>query len=246
MFTELQPGITLDRFGPDYFERNNKEAVIGPSFSYQNAEQQLDHLHYVAETNSSFLPEIRNYRTQFPYHRSLLASLREGGYILYTRHAEATVGADQPNLNFQDCSTQRNLSLIGRRQATDYGETIRRLAIPILAPVISSPFCRNIETASLAFGRVYIQVDPFLYDVYRLSTNISLFEQQRILATLNSLLEIPVPAGTNKVIIAHSFPEGIGLGRLPNMGTIVIRPRGYGMGFEVVAYLTLAELNRLT
>ncbi|RXI96731.1 histidine phosphatase family protein [Anaerobacillus alkaliphilus] len=178
--------------------------------------------------------------------RSLLASLKEGGYIFYTRHAEAIVGADQPNLNFQDCSTQRNLSLIGRRQATEYGETIRRLAIPIMAPVASSPFCRNIETAALAFGREYIQVDPFLYDVYRLSTNISPFDQQRILATLNSVLETPVPAGTNKVIIAHSFPVGIGLGRLPNMGTIIVRPRGYGMGFEVVAYLTLAELNRLT
>ena len=46
---------------------------------------------------------------------SLLHSLRKGGYILYARHGEATVGSDLSNLNFQDCSTQRNLSEYGRR-----------------------------------------------------------------------------------------------------------------------------------
>ncbi|MCS4438767.1 hypothetical protein JTS92_10110 [Clostridium botulinum] len=32
--------------------------------------------------------------------RSLLDLLRNGGYILYVRHGEATVGEDQPNLIF--------------------------------------------------------------------------------------------------------------------------------------------------
>jgi broad specificity phosphatase PhoE len=84
--------------------------------------------------------------------RSLLSSLQAGGYVLYARHGEATIGEDQPYLNFQDCSTQRNLSEVGRRQGVTYGETLRRLHFPISYPIVVSPFCRTIETAQLAFG----------------------------------------------------------------------------------------------
>lgn len=64
--------------------------------------------------------------------RSLLDSLRNGGYILYVRHAEVTIGNDQPNLNFQNCYTQRNLSEMGRREAIYYGHIIENLQIPII------------------------------------------------------------------------------------------------------------------
>ncbi|WBL16956.1 histidine phosphatase family protein [Sutcliffiella sp. NC1] len=181
----------------------------------------------------------------YPKTRSLLDSLLEGGYILYARHAEATVGVDQPNLNFQDCSTQRNLSSTGRRQAIIYGETIRRLRIPILKPIISSPFCRNIETAALAFGLVNIQIDRFWFDVYRLGGIIGDSERLRILNTLNLVLESPPPFRTNKVIIGHNFPEGSGLGNIPDMGTVIVKPLGQGNGYAVIGRLSLEELINL-
>jgi hypothetical protein len=114
---------------------------------------------------------------------ALLNMLRQGGYILYARHGEATVGEDQRNLSFRDCNTQRNLSMYGRRQAVYYGEILRSLNIPISYPVISSPFCRAIETAKLAFGWENIAINPFWFDVYRLSGNLSTIEQNRILGT---------------------------------------------------------------
>ena len=104
--------------------------------------------------------------------RSLLNSLRKGGFIFYARHGEATVGRDLPYLNFQDCLTQRNLSEMGRRQAIYYGEILRYLQIPIQYPVSASPFCRTIETAQLAFGSGNVQVNPFWFEVYRLSGNL--------------------------------------------------------------------------
>ncbi len=85
--------------------------------------------------------------------RSLLDLLRRGGYILYVRHGEATVGEDQPNINFLYCFTQRNLSETGRRQAIYYGQIIRNLQIPINYPVLTSPLCRTIETAQLVLER---------------------------------------------------------------------------------------------
>ncbi|MDP1512101.1 histidine phosphatase family protein [Paenibacillus sp. CMAA1739] len=174
---------------------------------------------------------------------SLVDSLRQGGYILYARHAEATEGIDQPYLNFQNCSTQRNLSEKGKRQAIAYGELLRSLRIPLELPIIAGPFCRTQETTALAFGWENVQVNPFWYQIYRLSGVLNPIEQEWILSSLKSILEIQPSPGSNRVIIAHSFPKGIGLGEISDMGTIVIKPYGVGKGFEVITQISLEELN---
>ena len=50
------------------------------------------------------------------------------------------------------------------------------------------------------------------------------------------------PMGCNQIIIAHSFPEGIGLGQIQDMGTVIIRPRGYNNGYDIIANLSLMEM----
>jgi hypothetical protein len=176
---------------------------------------------------------------------SLLDLLRGGGYILYARHGEATVGEDRLDLDFRNCYTQRNLSDFGRRQAIYYGELIRALQIPVGYPVVASPFCRAIETAQLAFGQQYVLNDPFWIDAYNLSRNITRSEQATILEELQSKLETAPAPGTNRAIIAHSFPAGVGLGQIPDMGTVVVRPLGQGNGFEIVARLSLEDMADL-
>jgi hypothetical protein len=173
---------------------------------------------------------------------SLKAILMGGGYILYVRHGEATVGEDRPDLNFRYCDTQRNLSEMGRRQAIYYGQILRNLRIPIGYPVISSPFCRAIETAQLVFGSADIQIDPFWFEIYRLGGCLSNVEQMRILNDLQSRLEVIPPKGSNKVIVAHSFPEGIGLGHIPDMGTVIIKPGGYRNGYEIITKISFSDL----
>lgn len=176
---------------------------------------------------------------------SLLDLLRNGGYILYARHGEATVGEDQPDLSFQYCYTQRNLSEIGKRQAIYYGEVLRRLEIPLGYPILTSPFCRAVITAQLAFGRANVKIDPFGVSIYNLSRNISVTEKEKILDTLRLKLETIPPRGTNQVIIAHSFPMGIGLGQISDMGTVIVKPLGPGNGFEIVGKLSLEDLADL-
>lgn len=176
---------------------------------------------------------------------SLLDLLQAGGYILYAKHGEAIVGEDSPDLDFRYCYTQRNLSELGREQAIYYGQILVNLRVPINYPVLASPFCRTIETAQLAFGRSNIQIDPFWFQVYRLGGNLSISEQRRIIDSIQSRLEVIPPQGCNRVIIAHSFPEGIGLGQIPDMGTAIVRPRGQGNGYEVVAKLSLTDLLNL-
>lgn len=78
--------------------------------------------------------------------------LREGGVVIAFRHALAPGTFDPPEFRLGDCRTQRNLSDGGRAQARRIGEWFeaRRLTP---ARVRSSPWCRCVDTAQLAFGR---------------------------------------------------------------------------------------------
>ena len=59
---------------------------------------------------------------------------------------------DPPGFRLDDCSTQRNLSEIGREQARRVGAKLRAERVAI-ADVFTSPWCRCRETAMLAFGK---------------------------------------------------------------------------------------------
>lgn len=77
------------------------------------------------------------------------ARLRQGkGYVILLRHALAPGTGDPANFRLGDCSTQRNLSSAGRRQASQIGEVVRQQKI-VVAQVLSSQWCRCLETASL-------------------------------------------------------------------------------------------------
>ncbi|MCK9857668.1 histidine phosphatase family protein [Paenibacillus sp. ATY16] len=178
-----------------------------------------------------------------PADPSLLKSLQQGGYILYVRHGDATVGADSPSINFNDCSTQRNLSEAGRSQAVSYGNALRQLHIPVQVPVVASPFCRTKETAELAFGAGNVRTDPFWVRIYQLGGSVPPAQQEAVLQALSAQLEIPPPPGTNKVIMAHSFPPGVGLGEIKSVGTVVIKPKGQGNGYDIAGRFDLDELN---
>jgi broad specificity phosphatase PhoE len=84
---------------------------------------------------------------------ALWSMVREGGHVLFVRHALTTPGIGDPEgFRLDDCATQRNLSDEGRAQAMRLGEALRSRKVPI-GEVLSSPWCRCIETAQLAFGR---------------------------------------------------------------------------------------------
>lgn len=134
---------------------------------------------------------------------------------------------------------------MGRRQAIYYGEMLQYLQIPINYPVSASPLCRAIETAQLAFGRGNVQSNPFWFEVFRLSGNLPIGDTQRILNNLKSVLETIPEEGKNKVIVVHSFPEGVGLGQLTDMETAIIKPKGAGNGYEVVSKLSLTDWSTL-
>lgn len=82
----------------------------------------------------------------------LWALLKGGGQIVLVRHALTTPGTGDPEgMTLDDCTTQRNLSDEGRADARKLGEAFRARGVPV-GQVLSSPWCRCLETARLAFG----------------------------------------------------------------------------------------------
>ena len=82
----------------------------------------------------------------------VLKNLKNGGNLIFIRHAYAPGGGDPDNFDLNDCSTQRNLSESGREQAKKIGKFFHENQIPI-DKVISSEWCRCKETAEIAFKR---------------------------------------------------------------------------------------------
>ena len=80
-------------------------------------------------------------------------ALRAPGSIVVLRHSYAPGGFDPPDAKLDDCSTQRNLDDNGRAQARRVGEAFRAHGITV-GRVLSSPRCRCLDTARLAFGKV--------------------------------------------------------------------------------------------
>jgi phosphohistidine phosphatase SixA len=79
-------------------------------------------------------------------------ALRQGGHVIYLRHARSTMQPEPAIQDLADCSWQRNLSEEGRAQASELGERVRSLGLPV-GEVLSSAFCRARDTAQLVLGR---------------------------------------------------------------------------------------------
>ena len=82
--------------------------------------------------------------------KNLINQLEEGGKLIFIRHAYAPGSGDPKNFNLNDCSTQRNLSEEGRKQAQSIGKFFIKNEIKI-DKVFSSEWCRCKETAKIAF-----------------------------------------------------------------------------------------------
>src|SRR5437899_5938444 len=165
---------------------------------------------------------------------ALWTLLRSGGQVILLRHAATDRSfADPPGFRLDDCSTQRNLIEEGREQARRLGEVLRARAVPI-GRVLSSQWCRCLETARLAFGRA----EPWP------PLNAAPRDAERGAARareLRALLATP-PAGGNLVLVTHGFNIRDATGDMPvEGGLVVFTPLG-GDRFTVAGRLVPADL----
>ena len=133
---------------------------------------------------------------------SLLASLKDGGYVIYFRHATTEKDyADQadPLMRLDDCNSQRKLSTQGINESYKIGKAFASKGIPV-DKIIVSEYCRSWKTANFAFGE-WTQKDSRLnflpYESYT-EDHIALMKKN----VIPLLTRSPLP-GTNTIIIGH-------------------------------------------
>jgi len=154
----------------------------------------------------------------------LVRALRHGGYVLYFRHGKTDLStSDSDRTSLANCATQRILSAEGRQQMTDIGQQMRRLGIQV-GTVLASPYCRTLDTAKLAWGRV--SAEPEL--VHTVTADAATTQQRA--AALSKLLATVPQAGTNSVLSGHTgnLLEATGIWPSPEGVAIVFKPDGRG------------------
>src|SRR6476620_3831198 len=76
-------------------------------------------------------------------------ALRQGGYVIVFRHGATHADqADTDPLNPKNTAQQRQLNDAGRALSKSWGESFRKLKIPV-GQVISSQFQRAVDTGTL-------------------------------------------------------------------------------------------------
>jgi phosphohistidine phosphatase SixA len=147
-------------------------------------------------------------------------ALVAGGHVALIRHGNAPpgYGGDPPGFKVDDCTTQRNLDELGREQARALGEAFRNHGVSV-SRVLSSPWCRCLETASLmAVG----PVEKSWALVPDRDPNAPLR-----LRELKELLSAWRGPGT-LVLVTHAFTVRALMGFLPTQGEIVVLKPGSG------------------
>ena len=186
-----------------------------------NASERVEKL----DPNTSGAPKVWNYRVYGCKNSScettgagttlgltLAQALRGGGYTLFWRHCTANVCGDQTQLGPASNTTQPNWwKSCDKNCSTAFARQLDALQSPnetftihtqfanrgfTVGKVISSEFCRAIETAQgFNFGPVIEQSQVLTYFVYD--------EAQRCTNTLGLLNTVPA-TGTNTALVSHA------------------------------------------
>jgi phosphohistidine phosphatase SixA len=170
---------------------------------------------------------------------ALIARLRDGGLVLFFRHADTRGENCDITYRLSDRAGQRNISPAGRAQSRRIGERLAELGVPIARPVLAGPVYRARDTAEHAFGAVEV-TDSLLADDYagaRLGW---------VIAEHRRLFSAPVPRGANRVLVGHRTPAIMVIGdpvagrAFPEGAALVLAP--HGEGFDLLGILELAPL----
>ena len=147
--------------------------------------------------------------------KKLINQLEEGGKLIFIRHAYAPGSGDPDNFNLNDCSTQRNLSKEGQRQAKYIGEFFRNNKVKI-DKVLSSEWCRCKETAKIAFKN--FSTNSFLNSFY--SSKFAKNKDKQVKALKEYIKKFK--SDKNLVLVTHYVLISEILNYGPSSGEIVV------------------------
>jgi phosphohistidine phosphatase SixA len=156
--------------------------------------------------------------------------LKQGGQVVLIRHATTTPGVgDPPGMKLEDCKSQRNLSDEGRAEAKRLGVSLRDRKVPV-GVVMSSPWCRCLETARLALGKE-AQVEASLSNLFG--------RQEKSDAQVAALRKVVdrLPREGNAFLFTHGSTVVALTGLSPAQAEMVVLTPQVGGGFKVAGRL---------
>jgi phosphohistidine phosphatase SixA len=154
--------------------------------------------------------------------KKLMRQLEDGGKLIFIRHAYAPGNGDPNNFNLKDCSTQRNLSEDGRKQAQQIGEFFRKNKIKI-EKVLSSEWCRCKETAAIAFKD--FSTNSFLNSFY--SSDYAKNKNKQVEALNNYVKKFR--SNKNLILVTHYVLISEVLNYGPSSGEIVVSDKNFNI-----------------
>jgi len=154
--------------------------------------------------------------------------LQTPGVVVLLRHSNAPGTFDPPDARLDDCATQRNLDESGRAQARRIGEAFRQRGVTV-DTVLSSPRCRCLDSARLAFGKAEA------WEPLQGALNDS-EERRRRLAQIREKIEAH-QSGLLLVLVTHGSVITDVIGRNVRMGEMVVLQRGADGRHAVVGQL---------
>jgi phosphohistidine phosphatase SixA len=160
------------------------------------------------------------------------SALRAGRHVALMRHADAPGGGgDPPGFRVDDCATQRKLSAKGRADAQRIGGRLRSEKIAV-ERVLSSPWCRCIDTATLlALGPV---------ETERTFGSVVVLRNQTDSLTAGARAVIEKWSGSGiLLVVTHGVNIRALTGIQPESGEIVVVRGGRGGSSKPVGRLTL-------
>tara|TARA_Y100000741_G_scaffold284999_1_gene224786 strand:- start:797 stop:1348 length:552 start_codon:yes stop_codon:yes gene_type:complete len=152
----------------------------------------------------------------------LINSLKEGGKLIFIRHAYAPGNGDPKNFNLKDCSSQRNLNQEGINQSKKIGLFFTKNKIKI-DKVLSSEWCRCKDTAKYAFNdyKIFDALNSF-YDVRFIKNKTNQIKDlKKYVSSWNSK--------KNLVLVTHFVVINEALGIGSTSGEIIVSDKNFNI-----------------
>lgn len=176
---------------------------------------------------------------------SLASAMRQGGYILYFRHAQTDWSqvdrvSDENDWWSCDPAEMRQLSDEGRDVAANIGAAMKRLLIPIGA-VYASEYCRARETAE-QFDLQEVQPSR---EIMNLRAASFLGGREKVIERAKAALQTRPSPGTNTVWVAHGNIVRAATGEYPGEAGCIVFHHGDDGVLQVVGQLAPGQWLRL-
>ena len=146
---------------------------------------------------------------------------QEGDKIILLRHSLAPGGGDPPGFKIDDCKTQRNLNRKGINQSKKIGKLFKRNEVPV-DQVLSSQWCRCIDTAKYAFGnyKEFTALNSTFQSPYNKN-------EPKQLKELYNFVKKWDGKGKNLVLVTHYSIITAVTNAVPSSGEIVITDKNF-------------------